>query len=89
MRVCTCVCACVYVCVRVYVCMCVCVYVCMCVCVYVYVRMCICVCVHSFAIVEAVPSGTVLEISVCLEMSVSIVDQLPFLWDFVLTGGCG
>ena len=41
---------------------------------------------HSYAVVEAVPSGTVLEISLCLEVSVFVVDQLPFLWDFVLTG---
>ena len=41
---------------------------------------------HSYAVVEAVPSGTVLEISLCLEVSVVVVDQFPFLWDFVLTG---
>ena len=41
---------------------------------------------HSYAVVEAVPSGTVLEISLCLEVSVRVVDQFPFLWDFVLTG---
>ena len=43
-------------------------------------------CRHSYAVVEAVPPGTVLEISLCLEMSVVVVDQFPFLWDFVLTG---
>ena len=41
---------------------------------------------HSFAVRESVPSGTVLEISLCLEVSVTVVDQFPFLWDFVLTG---
>ena len=41
---------------------------------------------HSYAVVEAVPSGTILEISLCLEVSVSVVDQFPFLRDFVLTG---
>ena len=41
---------------------------------------------HSYAILDAVPSGTVLEISLCLEVSVIVVDQLPFLRDFVLTG---
>ena len=41
---------------------------------------------HSYAVVEAVTSGTVLEISLCLEVSVRVVDQFPFLWDFVLTG---
>ena len=40
----------------------------------------------SFIVREAVPSGTVLEVSLCLEVSVMVVDQLPFLWDFVLTG---
>ena len=41
---------------------------------------------HSFAVREAVPSGTVLEISLCVEVSVIAVDQFPFLRDFVLTG---
>ena len=40
---------------------------------------------HSYAILEALPSGTVLEISLCLEVPVIVVDQFPFLWDFVLT----
>ena len=40
----------------------------------------------SFAVLEAVPSGTVLEVSLCLQVSVVVVDQFPFLWDFVLTG---
>ena len=41
---------------------------------------------HSYAVVEAVPPGTVLEISLCLEVSVRVVDQFPYLWDFVLPG---
>ena len=42
---------------------------------------------HSFAVREAVPSGTVLDISLCVAMSLHTVDQSPVLWDFVLTGG--
>ena len=41
---------------------------------------------HSFFVRKAIPSGTVLEVSVCLEVSVVAIDQFPFLWDFVLTG---
>ena len=41
---------------------------------------------NSIAVVGAVPSGTVLEISLCVEVSVIVVDQFPYLWDFVLTG---
>ena len=41
---------------------------------------------HSFTVVEAVPTGTVLEVSLCLEVSVILVDQFPVLWDVVLTG---
>ena len=37
-----------------------------------------------FTVVEAIPSGTVLEISLCVEVSVIVVDQFPYLWDFVL-----
>ena len=40
----------------------------------------------SFTAVEAIPPGTVLEISLCLEVSVVVVDELPYLRDFVLTG---
>ena len=40
----------------------------------------------SFYVREAVPSGTVLEVSLCLEFSLVFVDQFPFLWDFVITG---
>ena len=41
---------------------------------------------HRFAVVEAISADTVLEISLCVEVSVVVVDQFPFLWDFVLTG---
>ena len=41
---------------------------------------------RSYAVREAVPSGAVVEISLCLEVPLVVVDQLPFLWDFVLTG---
>ena len=41
---------------------------------------------HSFFAREAVPSGTVLEVSLSLELSVVAVEQFPFLRDFVLTG---
>ena len=41
---------------------------------------------RNFAVIEAVPPGNILESSLCLEVSVSVVDQFPFLWDFVLTG---
>ena len=41
---------------------------------------------HSFTVVGAIPSGTVVEISLCVEVSVIVVDQFPYLWDFVLTG---
>ena len=32
------------------------------------------------------PSGAVLENSLCVEVSVIVIDQFPYLWDFVLTG---
>ena len=38
-----------------------------------------------YAVREAVPAGAVLEISLCLDVPVVVVDQFPFLWDFVLT----
>ena len=40
----------------------------------------------KFAVLEAVPAGTVLEISRCVEVSVAVVDQFPYLWDFVIMG---
>ena len=40
---------------------------------------------HSFAVIgDTIPSGTVVEISLCVEVSVVVVDQFPVLWDFVL-----
>ena len=40
---------------------------------------------HSFAVlVDTIPSGTVMEISLCVEVSAIVVDQFPVLWDFVL-----
>ena len=44
---------------------------------------------RRYAVREAVPSGAVLEISLCLEVPVIVVDQFPFLWDFVLTRETG
>ena len=41
---------------------------------------------HSFVVLKAVPSATVLEISLCVEVSVIVVDQFPVLRDFVLIG---
>ena len=41
---------------------------------------------RSYAVRDAVPSGTVLESSLCLDVPVIAVDQFPFLWDFVITG---
>ena len=42
---------------------------------------------YRFAVLEAVPSGTIVDVSLCVEVSVIVVDQFPYLWDFVLTGG--
>ena len=42
-----------------------------------------------YGVREAVPSGAVLEISLCLEVPVMVVDQFPYLWDFVLTRETG
>ena len=40
---------------------------------------------HSFAIVvDTIPSGAVVEISICVEVPVIVVDQFPVLWDFVI-----
>jgi len=41
---------------------------------------------YSYAVLENIRPGSILEISLCVEVSVVVVDQLPFLWDFVLTG---
>ena len=40
---------------------------------------------HSFDVLfDTIQSGTVLEISLCVEVSVIVVDQFPVLWDFVI-----
>ena len=44
---------------------------------------------RSYTVLEAVPSGAVLEISLCLPLPIVVVDQFPFLWDFVLTRETG
>ena len=44
---------------------------------------------RSYAVLDAIPSGTVLEISLCLEVPVSVVDQFPILSDIALTGETG
>ena len=41
---------------------------------------------RTYVVLEPVPSGAVVEISLCLEVPVVVVDQFPYLWDFVLTG---
>ena len=44
---------------------------------------------RSYAVREAVPSGAILEISLCLDVPIVVVDQFPYLWDFVLTRETG
>ena len=40
---------------------------------------------HSFVVhADSIPPGTVVEISLCVEVSVIVVDQFPVLWDFVI-----
>ena len=41
---------------------------------------------HSYAVHEAIRPGAILDISLCVEVSLTVVDQFPYLWDFVLTG---
>ena len=41
---------------------------------------------HSFSVLAKLPAGTLLEISLCVKMSLNVVDQFPVLWDFVLFG---
>ena len=42
---------------------------------------------HHFAVLaDTISSGTILEISLCVEVSLNVVDQFPVLWDFVLIG---
>ena len=41
----------------------------------------------SFAVMaDTIPSGTVVDISLCVEVSLNAVDQFPVLWDFVIMG---
>ena len=35
---------------------------------------------------DSIPSGAVVDISVCVEVSLNVVDQFPVLWDFVIMG---
>ena len=40
---------------------------------------------HSFAVMaDHIPAGTVMETSLCVGVSLIVVDQFPVLWDFVL-----
>ena len=39
---------------------------------------------HIFSVVANLPQGTVLDISLCVKVSVVVVDQFPVLWDYVL-----
>ena len=39
---------------------------------------------QHFAVLDTMPSGTVVDISVCVEVSLNVIDQFPVLWDFVL-----
>ena len=40
---------------------------------------------HSFAVLaNTIQSGTILEISLCVEVALNVVDQFPILWDFVI-----
>ena len=42
---------------------------------------------HSFSVLaDIIPAGTFLDISLCVKVSVIVVDQFPVLWDFVLVG---
>ena len=41
---------------------------------------------HIFTVNGAIPSGTVVEISLCVQIWASVVDQFPYLGDFVIIG---
>ena len=41
---------------------------------------------HSFSVLTKLAPGTILDISPCVEVPVVVVDQFPFLWDFVIMG---
>ena len=44
---------------------------------------------RSYTVLTALQSGTVVGISVCIEVPVTVLDQFPVLRDFVLTGQTG
>ena len=44
---------------------------------------------RRYTVHEAVSSGAILEISLCVEVPIVVVDQFPYLWDFVLTRETG
>ena len=39
---------------------------------------------HSFSVMGNFPAGTVMDISLCVKVSLIVIDQFPILWDFVL-----
>ena len=41
---------------------------------------------HRFSFPAKVPLGAVMDVSLCVEVSLNVVDQFPFLWDFVIMG---
>ena len=41
---------------------------------------------NSFAVLDNLLPGTVMEMSLCVEVSAIVIDQFPHLWDFVITG---
>ena len=41
---------------------------------------------RRYAVLEPIKPDSILEVSLCVEISLVSVDQFPFLWDFVLTG---
>ena len=42
---------------------------------------------HKFAVLgDTMPSGTLMDVSLCVDVPVTVVDQFPVLWDFVIMG---
>ena len=41
---------------------------------------------HVFTVLNDIPIDTVVDISLCIDVALSVVDQFPMLWDFVLIG---
>ena len=39
---------------------------------------------HTFVVADTILPGTVLDISLCMEVPVVAIDQFPYLWDFVI-----